>query len=232
MSATTETGGEKRAIHAILDRAKPNFGSVGRPCETLNRAIRFAELFSIALQIHDRDRALIVAKNGVIEEGDALTVAREPRMTYPARGLVENMAHGIFQAIHVVFWDKAHHGKILAIRRPVGILDGIQHRAWRSPAESQARQRPGANISGPNGLKVLNHKQLSGGRDGGEGIGHYSQGTQSLTVGLAGVKPERRVRAPARRADEAFPVGQKTAGVNVPLLEGQLRVRWRIVMRG
>src|SRR5208282_4878236 len=111
-------------------------------------------------------------------------------MTHPAVGFVQHFTWRIFQPVGVALGDIAHHSKVFAFGRPVGILNGVQNWPRRAAAKRQPRERAHLNISWPNAMKVLDHEKLAGTRDRRDRIRLYSHGTQTLAIESSGVKRE------------------------------------------
>src|SRR5216683_8044722 len=80
--------------------------------------------FLASIQVHHRHCATIISAYGMIHEGNAITLARNARMADPADRLIEDLSHGVFQAVAAT--NIAHDGKIVTVRPPVGPLDAFQ----------------------------------------------------------------------------------------------------------
>ena len=130
---------------------EPDLGGVREPGQALAASEGFRDRRLLSCEIHDRNRAAVVADDGMVQKGDPVALGRDARVSDPAVRLEENLADRVLQPgppIH-----GTGDGELLPVGRPVRKLDAFEEMAGgASSRRAHARQCPDSHELAPTSL--------------------------------------------------------------------------------
>ena len=175
-------------------------------------------------QVHDGDRAAVIARQRMIVEGDPVALRGELRIAdVPARR-IEDLAGRELEPRLMA--DVAHDGQRGAVRRPVGIEDVFEDLARSGARQRGPRERPRAEARVESLSAVQSQGHLARLRDGKDVRARRADGGRVGRVGPLQVDLKRSA-SPGGAVHDRLPVGSEAGAAHQTVLVGELVEGWR-----
>ena len=216
-----QRGGMENTVAADLRRRVPDLRAVGRPGEPVRRRVAGRDRRLLPGAVDHGDGSAVVVDGAVVQERDPGAVGREPGVADPSAGLVQDLARREFEPALAALGP--HDREVLAVGRPVGVLDVLEELAGRAPGRAHARERAGARERRVEvGLEDDGHLSRRG--DGGDVGARNSERPRLRAFGPADVDLGR-LSVPGGGRQDRLPVGAEARAPDGALAEGELSER-------
>ena len=117
--------GSQGAGISFVGQDKPDFPAIGGPSQALGADPRVRKRLAISGEVNNCDRAAVVTQHGMVNEGDAIALRRNPQISNPSGSFLQDLADGKFQLSEPAL--SASHRKIRTITQPVCPAHPFEH---------------------------------------------------------------------------------------------------------
>jgi hypothetical protein len=129
--------GHQLAVVTSFDGGKPDFLSLGTPCQAGFRFPFGGECSHLPRSVHYSNIAAVVPKRGMVHERNLIASGRESDVTDPAVTLIKNRTEGKLQTAAAI--DVMNNCQF-PFRIPIGPAHVFQQFAWRATRQRGPRQ--------------------------------------------------------------------------------------------